>query len=271
MPMIVAFATANLLALPAVLAFKPVIGVFPTVPEEYERFYAVAYEKWLEQSGASTLLLPSSGDVEEYFYKINALLLTGGPTAAVTPFARGLVERALKAHHAGDYFPVWGTCLGFQWLIEIIGGRKAVTRDTMNATDYAERIELTSASPGRLFRSANASILKWLTTDNVTYENHRDGAAPTPFEKNKHLLSTFDILATSFDKNNKSYVAALEGKSSPIYGVQWHPEKIRYVKYPHSHIPRTPEAAAVADYLSKFFVDEARKNKHRVLSDEVVV
>lgn len=30
--------------------------------------------------------------------------------------ARYILEKAMAAHDSGDYFPIWGTCLGFELL-----------------------------------------------------------------------------------------------------------------------------------------------------------
>ena len=54
-----------------------------------------------------------------------------------------------------------------------------------------------------------------------------------------------------------------QAKTLPIYGNQFHPEKIQFV---HSSVdkdvPRTPEAVAGARYLAKFFAAEAGKSNH---------
>ena len=44
---------------------------------------------------------------------------------------------------------------------------------------------------------------------------------------NDHLRRFYNILGTSIDDKGKEYVAAIEAKYYPIYGVQWHPERQR--------------------------------------------
>jgi gamma-glutamyl hydrolase len=52
---------------------------------------------------------------------VNGLLLPGGgQNLCDGPYAEAgkfLLERAKLANEEGDYFPVWGTCLGFEQLL----------------------------------------------------------------------------------------------------------------------------------------------------------
>ena len=49
--------------------------------------------------------------------------------------------------------------------------------------------------------------------------------------------------------NGKEYVAAIEAKHYPIYGVQWHPERQR-----------------TTGHFVDFFISELKKNTHKCTS-----
>jgi len=129
----------------------------------------------------------------------------------------------------------------------------------------------------RLYRTANSTVVDWLETENVTYFDHNDGIEPEHFASNPLLAQMFDVLATSVDRAGKEYVAAIQGKVMPIYGVQFHPEKIRYVDNRDlplkpgtaTHIPKSPQAIDGADRLAWFFASEARKNEHQSIGFQV--
>jgi len=61
----------------------------------------------------------------------------------------------------------------------------------------------------------------------------------------------------------------MEGKTIPIYGGQWHPEKNTYEfgENPdgsfYEAINHSRDARAVTEYIANFFVDEARKSTHK--------
>ena len=47
-----------------------------------------------------------------------------------------------QAMDAGDYFPVWGTCLGFELLTTIVGGEGILSQ--VDAENYSIPLNLTS-------------------------------------------------------------------------------------------------------------------------------
>ena len=56
------------------------------------------------------------------------------------------------------------------------------------------------------------------------------------------------------------------GRTLPFYGTQFHPEKAAFEWTPISCTPHGPEAILLAQYLSNFFVSEARKSENHFQS-----
>eukprot|EP00445_Apocalathium_hangoei_P012868 CAMPEP_0203867896 /NCGR_PEP_ID=MMETSP0359-20131031/16797_1 /ASSEMBLY_ACC=CAM_ASM_000338 /TAXON_ID=268821 /ORGANISM="Scrippsiella Hangoei, Strain SHTV-5" /LENGTH=293 /DNA_ID=CAMNT_0050786227 /DNA_START=60 /DNA_END=941 /DNA_ORIENTATION=- len=245
----------------------PVVGIYPSlgdlVNSSLANLYYRGYRQWLEQFGATTVVLPADGDPNgDSFSKLDALLFPGGPTKSVTPFARGLINRAIQEGAAGEYFPIWGTCLGFEWIVEAAGGVESLQIGAFAASDLATELTFSStAGHGRMWAAANETVMGWLQAEDITYMNHEDGIEPGHFEANAPLAALFDVVATSLDRKGRRGVAAMQARGLPIYGVQFHPEKIRFVPGGpvFGHIPKTPEAMAAADVLASFFVSEAKK------------
>ena len=107
----------------------PVIGVLAEVLRDYKRFtdkrhnhIVASYVKWVEMAGGQVLpIMLDQNDTyyEEVFRKTNGLLFPGGDNlldpAKRTPMmvaARKLYNLAVEANNRGDYYPIWGTCLG---------------------------------------------------------------------------------------------------------------------------------------------------------------
>merc|ERR1712061_3289 len=127
---------------------------------------------------------------------LNALLIPGGSRNVgwyfVEPFARALIDRAIQTNKKGEYFPVWGTCLGFEWLIQVVAANDLVLQDSFYDLDDPENLLFdSSAFPGRVFKLANASLRNWFASENITYNSHVLGIEPQEFKENSKLASTF--------------------------------------------------------------------------------
>lgn len=111
------------------LRAAPVIGVLTEVLRDYKRFskdrklfLVSSYVKWLEGAGAQVLpvLLNQNDTYYEWVVEqTNGLLFPGGDNLLDphkdTPMmvaARKLYRLAVAANDGGDYYPIWGTCLG---------------------------------------------------------------------------------------------------------------------------------------------------------------
>jgi hypothetical protein len=109
---------------------------------------------------------------------------------------------------------------------------------------------------GRLFAEMPPSLMKALATQNITYNLHSAGVTPG---KHLKLEEAVSVLATSVDRGGRPFVAAMEHRSLPIYGTQFHPEKPEFVpNTARTHIPKTHNAKAVGSLLGEFFVNATR-------------
>ena len=117
---------------------RPLIGIYPTVghsPGAYDE-----YQSWLSAAGADSRVLPTTftgAKLEPLFQSLNGFLIPGGGD----PFGESvdaMVRRAVRANEGGDYFPVWGTCLGFEWLTDIFGGSRSTIDETPVARGSSE-------------------------------------------------------------------------------------------------------------------------------------
>lgn len=92
-----------------------------TMEEEIDAQYiAASYIKWLEAGGARSIPIPYDAVdhdlLDDLFEQMHALFLPGG--ASELPYAvHYLLDKAVASNRAGYFFPVWGTCLGFEFLV----------------------------------------------------------------------------------------------------------------------------------------------------------
>lgn len=109
-------------------------------------YIAASYVKWVESAGGRCVPIPYNASVpalETLFGRINGLLLPGGGNP-LPDAARYMIGRALKANDAGDYFPVWGTCLGMEWLLQALAGDGFALDTALDAWNISLPLEFTS-------------------------------------------------------------------------------------------------------------------------------
>jgi len=153
-------------------------------------------------------------DVPAVLQHVNGLFLQGGPSY-VKSYMR-LVSHFLKAaraaNAAGDHFPVWGTCHGFQLILKEFGAPWPLT--SVDSMVWSAPLHLREA--GRMYIPAGAE---------ATVEfSHQHAITTAQFNSVNSLKDSFRILATAVDRRGQEYIAAIEHKTQPIYGLQFHPE-----------------------------------------------
>lgn len=104
---------------------RPIVGILSQPHEDGNSFYiAASYVKWLESGGAQSIPIPYDANetmIREIFSQINGVFFPGG-SAKLPQSAMILWELILENNQEGQYFPVWGTCLGFEFMLMLAAG-----------------------------------------------------------------------------------------------------------------------------------------------------
>lgn len=215
----------------------PIIGVFtqPTSSTEGNcggdcLYIASSYVKYLESAGARVVPInyyATNSELDKIFQSINGLFFPGG-SVSFPSSAQYIFDLAVAANDAGDFFPVWGTCMGFQWLLISVAHDTSVLdppTGQMDAYNLSIALDFTTeAKSSRLFRDSG-KIFDILSTENVTMNNHHYGIYPKHFAQTPSLSSFYQVLSTNKDRQGVEFVSTIEAFKYPIYGSQWHPEK----------------------------------------------
>jgi len=282
--------------------FRPVIGVFsqetstisssstidPEVKAElsaYRYMIPASYVTWVGQAGGRVLPILLNQPAAYYdavFAQTNGILFPGGnqgidPDDIYTEEGEILWNLAKNANDRGDFYPIWGTCLGFEELSVLEAGNGDVISLNVVATNLALPLQFTpGARKSRLFKSFPARLLKALQVDNLAFNSHDHGLLVSEYQSNKSLNSFFDMLSFNEAPAGQVFVSTMEARHYPFYGTQWHPEKNNFEwsqNADYSNIPHSPTAVLVSEATSLFFLNEARKSAHvfpEALRDQLI-
>mmetsp|Transcript_7447 Transcript_7447/g.22019 ORF Transcript_7447/g.22019 Transcript_7447/m.22019 type:complete len:345 (-) Transcript_7447:33-1067(-) len=256
-------------------ALAPVIGVFAHPASEDRRlsaaarqnggeYVAASYVKFIEMAGGVAVPLSygaSNETMATLLRQLNGVLLPGGG-AGLPDSARAAIQYGLD--HPD--FPVWGTCLGFEWLVEAIGGTDILTGG-YDAENVSLALDLEAAAEGSmLLGGARRAPLRFsLAAEALAMNNHEYGVTPEDFAASPGLSGLFDVLSTNADRQGKRFVSTIEAPGYKIFGVQWHPEKNAFEtgavgSSPYEAINHSPAAVDATYAMARTLVDAASAN-----------
>jgi GMP synthase-like glutamine amidotransferase len=151
-------------------------------------------------------------DVPATLQHVNGLFLQRGPNyqPRYMRLVSHFLKAAQKANAAGDHFPILGTCHGLQMILKEFGAPWPLKPvDSMN---WTAPLKVTETGRMIIPNTASADF------------SHQYGITKEQFDSVDSLRNSFRILATAVDRRGQEYIAAIEHKTQPIYGLQFHPE-----------------------------------------------
>ncbi|EGG14019.1 peptidase C26 family protein [Cavenderia fasciculata] len=254
---------------------RPIIGILtqPTngdMANYGDQYLAASYVKYVESGGARVvpILYDSPADeIKSLFQSINGVFLPGGgvdldQSPQYTDTLRLLYQLVIQANDNQDYFPLWGTCMGFQE-INMMQANNLDILSPYDSENYTVPLNFTSAaSSSRLFSLATPSIMQNLASLPITMNNHMWGVAPSTFASTALLSSFFNVLSVNNDRQGRVFISTIEAKEYPIYATQWHPEKPLFEWWDQEVIDHSLQSIQANQYTSTWFVNECRKSLH---------
>uniref|UniRef100_A0A7S3VMD6 folate gamma-glutamyl hydrolase n=3 Tax=Dunaliella tertiolecta TaxID=3047 RepID=A0A7S3VMD6_DUNTE len=261
------------------LVAAPLVGILTQPCERClgKSLIPTAVIKWVEAAGGRPVLIryySSEGELRRLFQQVNGLVLPDGPgyelmDDSYMKAARSLFELAVQANDAGDPFPIYGICRGFQMLHTLASNvtAKSLLVDT-KAGPHATNIKFwnKAAMQSKLFGNLLGRLQNALESEHIIFQDHKSGISPAIYDKYPSLSSWYRILSTSKDIDG-DLITSIEGVKYPFFGTQWHPEMPPYEFY-LEQIPHSSEAIQVSQHTGSVLVEAAKKSLHRPQSKE---
>lgn len=154
---------------------------------------------------------------------------------------------------------MWHTCLGFEMFVNSINKSNALESfDSVNEVSDLV-FEDSEIKNSKMYANLSDNILKAMKENKIINENHKFGFSRKTFE-NPNLKDFFIITSYSFDQKKKEYVASIEAKNYPFFGVQYHPEKTAYQRREADKVSNSFEAIQFTKQIGFNFINYARKS-----------
>ncbi|XP_039445076.1 gamma-glutamyl hydrolase-like isoform X3 [Culex pipiens pallens] len=262
---------------------EPIIGVLAQemsyslaekYEENYESYIAASYVKFVEGAGARVVPIwinKTRDYYEALLPKLNGALFPGGATwfnqsNGYAEAGRHIYDVAVELNAQGVYFPVWGTCLGFE-LLTYLAADGNEHRAHCSSNNQGLHLDFTADfRTSRLFAKAPEDVVQILANEPVTANFHQFCTTEQNFTE-YGLDREWRVMSTNKDWNGLEFISTIEHKTLPFYGVQFHPEKNLYEWVRGKNISHSPNAIRAAQYFADFFVNEARQNGQHFASE----
>lgn len=234
------------------------------------------YVNWIYSAGARVAVIPFDAPfdvLDTILDSVNGVLLTGGGleadvlnlTSTYMAAAAYIVNKAKAKTDAGVFFPVHGTCQGFQVLCILAAGDPSVLQEgAYDSEDLPLPLDFnwTQAYASRAWgRDAPADVLLTLSTQPVTINFHRDGVHPDQWLNHSGLASMYRPVSSNVDRTGLPFVSTIEAYNYPITGTQWHPERNQFEwSAPSVGINHGLPGITAVQYLANHIVQDARRN-----------
>ncbi|XP_064541978.1 gamma-glutamyl hydrolase A isoform X2 [Drosophila montana] len=256
-------------------------------------YLAASYPKCVEAAGASVVPIWIGRDRAYYaqiMKLVNGVLLPGGAvylddedkhvkkdsklTNLCVQSIQYIYELALERNLAGSYFPLWGTCLGFQLLLKSAARAAGapIMRDKCGDIFDAKPLQLEPGyATSRIFGQLSPEQAKQMESVPFACHQHKFCITEESLASSK-MDTDWHVLATRTSEAGMRFITLIEHRVHPFFGCQFHPERAAFEQlFARNDACRDAHTRAgiqLAQYFAEVFVDACRRNPNRFASVE---
>jgi gamma-glutamyl hydrolase len=231
-----------------------IVSCPPSIESNCKSSYVyTSYIDWVSMSGEQSIIIPytiSESDLRSLLNRVQGVIFTGGAiqnkqlhsSKQYTQLINTLFfiyKYAIRENNKGNYYPIFGTCLGHEILLMFATNKE-------NLTESIHSHDKHGTFP--LHLNTQSNLGKWFTS------NMRTKMKKTPCVTHSHKYGNDieSISGVTIVSTLDNFIDSIEFTEYPFYGVQFHPER-----------PSTLFSVSVSLQFSLFFKHECSKNKNK--------
>jgi len=221
----------------------PVIGVLTQALSDeqiedprfdgYSQYIMSTYVDYFEAQGLRVVpitMFESEEETRDKMARLNGVFMPGGgwvnPDYEVKAWF--VMNEAKRLNDEGTFYPVWGTCQGFQYLLGWASDEGMDVIELKDSHEISLALNWNVADPAetKMFSDASPDMLAQFGSYPFAFQSHDHGIDPAKFSTDASLGAFFNPTSIQTDPNSgATFVATIEAYDYPFFGTQFHPEK----------------------------------------------
>jgi len=218
-----------------------------------ESYLYTSYIHWVEMGGENCIIIPYNireKELDTILKRVNGLIWVGGGITNKRYHTQHQEDDlmntlfycytyAMHENDKGNYYPIWGTCLGMDILIMFSKNEATTIRSSIQRFPLIGNYPFTfTENSSKIKKIFSPKLQQLMKQHKCVYHHHTFGNATVP--------ETIQIISMQYN-----FINCIEFIRYPFYGVQFHPEQ-----------PETELGIKVSQLLINFFASECKKNKN---------
>lgn len=219
-------------------------------PFNHYTFASKSYVDWIAQTGAIPVLIPFDVPINRLnriLNEVNGIMLPGGAPELQDENGDALWYQSVTEHiiqyavnkfdNEGISFPIFGTCLGYENIMMYFNGGKILSNGQDDHLDHNVEIEQTELRESKFFSKIDNDLMNEALGQYGSYYSHDWGVTIETLTGTKYKKAHDQFLWLGYSEvvhENKTikFLAMTEHRKYPIYGVQFHLEKVAFERAP---------------------------------------
>jgi len=230
-----------------------------------------SYVKWLISGGNDVIPIHfwmNKTEIKHVLLQSNSLIIPGfeKENNENEEFIKTTLNFALNLNQNKDHFPIMTIGEGSLVVQSLLAQDKNIIRNYNGVNSVMNEVEIIGeAKQIKMIMMFSKREYLAIKTRKSTAHFVTRAVSPEYYESNIKLNSKLKITGISRDINGKKYVSMFEGVNFPIFGFQFNPERIPWLRKTPG-ISYSTDSIEISQKFLNYFTLVSRLNKHSTVN-----